>query len=128
MDMSKYMGTVFVKYDDVAAAPLRKKITAFGIGRKYDKPQITFSDGTTLSLNVTNTTMLGVTYGKDGRSWVGHVVELFGGKTRFEGREQNSVLLRPISAARPQDLPPAEPDNDTPPRQGRDDMDDEIPF
>ncbi len=142
MDMSKYAGKSFVKVDDVRAGPVRKVIERYGVGKKYDKPELTFEDGDVLSLNATNVRTLIRHYGKDGRMWLGATVELVLGKVEYRGSLQDSVLVKPISPPRSasEPLPPEpEPEEDEPePERGnvttmtragkRDDMDDEIPF
>ena len=53
MDMSKYMGNVFLKVDDVkASGPIQVRITDISEGR-FGKPDLTFHDRTQLSLNTT---------------------------------------------------------------------------
>jgi hypothetical protein len=124
MDMSRFAGVEFIRFDSVRNGPLRKKIAKFGIGKRFDKPQITFTDDSVLSLSATNVRTLIGSYGKDGRGWVGVEVELFAGTTRFEGTTRDSVLIRPIS-------PPRAANEPLPPEPGsgdRDDMDDEIPY
>jgi hypothetical protein len=96
MDMTKYAGQSFVKLDDVRDGPIQEQIAAFGMG-KFDRPVLTFENGDALSLNQTNVRVLIRAYGKDGRSWIGHTVELYAGETEFEGKTQQSVLISPVS-------------------------------
>ena len=58
MDMSKYMGSFFLKVEDVEEGPRRVRIVKIETGQ-YDKPVATFDDNSRLSLNVTNSRALG---------------------------------------------------------------------
>ena len=54
MDMSQYSGAAFLKVGDVKVnGPIRVVIADIVLG-KYGKPDVSFSDGTKLSLNATN--------------------------------------------------------------------------
>jgi hypothetical protein len=117
MDMSRYAGTSFLKFEDVAAGPRQEKITGVDLG-KYDKPILEFESGDRLSLNATNSKTLVRAYGAESDDWIGMVVELFPGQTEFQGKPQDSVLVRPISPGRPLD-------ERTPVKS---EMDDDIPF
>ena len=120
MDMTKYSGETFLKFDDVANGPRRETIVDVGIGG-FDKPVLEFESGEKLSLNATNTRVLVKFYGKDSRDWVGVTIELFPGQTEFKGAKQNSVLVRPISPGKPfKERHTPEPEK--PP------MNDDIPF
>ena len=126
MDMSKYAGQSFIKIDDVRDGPIEEQIAAFGMG-KFDRPVLTFESGDMMSLNQTNVRTLIRAYGKDGRSWIGHTIELFEGEVEFEGKPQESVLIKPISE-------PTEEQATTAAKRDAaiipppDKMDDEIPF
>jgi hypothetical protein len=129
MDISKYLGSAFLKVGDVKVnGPIRVVIESVTEG-KFDKPDLTFDDGTRLSLSVTNTRTLARAYGTDGADWIGKEVELSVGETKYEGEPQESILIKPIS-------PPVEKktrgDGATPARRIRrgpaNDMDDDIPF
>jgi len=116
MDMSKYMGNVFLKVDDVkASGPIQVRITDISEGR-FGKPDLTFHDRTQLSLNVTNVRVLVRAYGMDSDDWLDKEVELEVGEIQYQGKPQDIILLKPIS-------PPIE--NKAPPKP---DLDDEIPF
>lgn len=126
MDMSKYAGQSFIKLTDVRDGPIQEQIAAFGMG-KFDRPVLTFENGDALSLNQTNVRVLIRAYGKDGRSWVGHTIELYAGETEFEGKTQESVLINPVSKpTQEQATTAAKRDAAIPPP--RDDMNEEIPF
>src|SRR5262245_41133438 len=115
MDMSRYASRKFLKVEDVAARPLRKTIAAIEEG-KYEKPIVTFEDGTKLSLNGTNVSVLIDAFGTaEHKDWLGEQIELYAGTLRYNGEDNPAVLVRSLT-------PPAV-------RQpGRGDMDDEIPF
>ena len=126
MDMSKYAGTNFIKIDNVRDGPIEQQIAAFGMG-KFDRPVLTFENGDMMTLNQTNVRTLIRAYGKDGRNWIGHTIELFEGEVEFEGKPQESVLIKPISE------PTQEQATDAAKRDAAiapppDKMDDEIPF
>jgi Family of unknown function (DUF5906) len=119
MDMTKYMGSPFLKPEDVEEGPRHVRIAKIEDGR-YDKPVVTFDDNSRLSLNVTNSRVLGRAYGTDSRDWIGMEVEWYLGEIEYNKEPKASVLIRPLTspaAART----PAKPQLDR-------DMDDEIPF
>jgi hypothetical protein len=129
MDVSKYLGSAFLKVADVKVyGPIRVVIVLIVEG-KFDKPDLVFDDGTRLSLNVTNTRILARAYGTDTAFWIGKEIELNVGDTEYQGKPQESILITPIS-------PPidkkARVDGPTSARRIRggptNDMDDEIPF
>jgi hypothetical protein len=68
--------------------------------------------------------VLNLSYGFDDQDWIGAEIELYVGLTRFKGEDRDSVLIKPIS--------PAKPDATRTPRRSTrksgDNMDDEIPF
>jgi hypothetical protein len=119
MDMTKYMGSPFLKPEDVEEGPRRVTIAKIEDG-KYDKPVVTFDDNSRLSLNVTNSRALGRAYGTDSRDWIGMEVELYLGETEYNKEPKTSVLIRPLTS-------PAAARTSAKPQPDRD-MDDEIPF
>ena len=116
---SQYSGGAFLKIGDVRVnGPLRVVIDDIQLG-KYGKPDVSFTDGSKLSLNVTNNKALCNAYGTESSGWVGKEIELSLGEVEFQGEPQESILVKPIS-------PPIEK---TPPkRKPGGDMEDEIPF
>ena len=124
MDISKYLGSAFRNVADVKVnGPLRMVIVNVVEG-KFDKPDLVFDDGTRLSLSVTNIRILARVYGTDGADWIGKEIELYVGETEYEGKPQESILVKPISPPikkRPPPKPKGESDK-------RGDLDDEIPF
>jgi hypothetical protein len=118
MDMTKYVGGLFLKVDDIkASGPVHVKIVDVSEGR-YDKPDLTFEDGTQLGCNATNGRALAKTWGFNSDDWIGKEVELVVGEIQYQGKPQEAILIKPIS-------PPIE--NKAPPKRGGD-FDDEIRF
>jgi hypothetical protein len=125
MDMKEYVGELFIKIDDVREGPLALRIACVKEG-KFDKPDMIFETGETLFLNATNIRILMRAYGRNSDDWTGKDVELDLGQVMFQGKPQDSVILKPISPPIPaaqMTAPPAEPATK---RNG--DMNDEIPF
>jgi hypothetical protein len=116
--MSKYAGPIFIKIDDLAAGPQRKTIANIEEGQ-FNKPVATFTDGTKLSLNTTNVRTLMRTFGDNSRDCIGQAIELYGGTTRYQGADQASVLVKPLTSQAAARKP--QPDSD-------DGMSDEMPF
>jgi hypothetical protein len=108
MDMKKYMGSSFLKPEDVRDNSRQVQIVDVTIG-DFDKPVVHFDSGEKLSLNTTNAKLLGRTYGTDSDSWLNQTVELYVGQTEFKGEPQDSVLVGPIS---PEKRRPPAPDRD----------------
>ena len=119
MDMSKYVGDTFRKVDDIKAnGSVRVTIIDITEGR-FGKPDLTFDDGTKLSVNKTNARILTRAYGTDGDEWVNKRIELVVGTIPDrEGRPQESILVEPISKST---VTKARPEPD-------DDMNDDITF
>jgi hypothetical protein len=109
MDIRKFVGQNFIKIADVRDAPLRMQIAAINEG-KYEKPDVVFETGETLSLNTINARTLMRAYGPESDSWIGKEIELALGTIEFQNRPQEAVVVKPIS----------------PPAASR--MDDTIPF
>jgi hypothetical protein len=96
MKMSEYSGSAFVKIYDLADGPERKTIASVEIGR-YDRPVLTFTDHSRLSVNVTNNKVLVRALGDDGEAWIGQKIELYAGKAKYQDGETDSVLVRPMT-------------------------------
>ena len=116
MDMRKYSGEHFLKVDDVRDGQLNRVIAAVKLG-KYDKPNLVFENGDLLSLNATNTSVLVRAYGPNSVDWHGKEIELFHGEIEYQGKQQDAVLVRPIS-------PPLKPSAQT---KLNTEFDDDIP-
>ena len=117
MDMRKFMGSAFLKVEDLEAGPRRVTIAKVGEG-KFDKPVLTFDDNSRLSLNVTNSRVLARAYGVDSRDWIGMEIELHLGSIDYQGQDTSAILVRPITAPDAARTAPKLPPE----------MDDEIPF
>ena len=113
MKMKLFAGSAFIKTADVSNAPRRDTIAAVNIG-KYDRPVAVFESGDQLTLNATNTKTLIRAYGDDSDRWVGHTIELYLGKSIFQGETKPSVKVRPLP--------------DGPPAGSCENLDDDIPF
>jgi hypothetical protein len=122
MDMSKYAGSSFIKLEDVELGPLREVIEGVKQGQ-YDKAVIEFESGRQFSLNVTNVQALIKAFGKESRDWLGETVELYPGKTKYQGELTDSVLVRAVTSEAGGEKKPS-------PKQppGGGSLDDEIPF
>ena len=100
MHMSKYVGNLFLRVDDIkASGPVRLKIVE------------------RLSCNATNGRAFARVYGFDSEDWVGKEVELVVGEIEYQGKPQEAILVKTIS-------PPIK--SKAPPKP--DDLDDSIPF
>jgi hypothetical protein len=131
MDMRKYGGSRYLKVADLRDRPKQKRIAAVNEGQ-FGRPDLVFEDGTKFSVNVTNVEVLFESYGYQDQDWIGHLIELYVGKVRYEGNDVDAVLVRPVSLPEGHDAEkPAEPPKkkapDKPP-EVRNDFDDEIPF
>jgi hypothetical protein len=133
MDITKYLGSAFLKVGDVKVnGPIRLVIASTAEG-KFDKLDPAFDDGTRLSLNVTNTRVLARAYGTDDADWIGKEIELNVGETEYEGKLQESILVKPISPpVEKRTLPSAPVEAATPARRIRrqlvNNTDDDIAF
>jgi hypothetical protein len=94
--MRKFAGESFIRVDDVHAGPLPERIVGVRDG-KFDRPDVIFESGEILSLNTTNTRTLMKAYGPDSNSWVDKDVELTLGSVEYQGKQQESVVVKPIS-------------------------------
>jgi hypothetical protein len=126
MDVSEYLSTAFIKVGDLASGS-RPVVIVNVVGGKYDKPDAHFQDGTCLSLNATNLKALANAYSTQTDLWIGKEIELYVGPVKYNGQEQDSVLVRLI-------IPPIPFDERPPPKPkpagavAVTSIDDEIPF
>jgi hypothetical protein len=111
IDRRKYTGNVFRKVEHVKAGPIRVTITGVSEGQ-YGKLDLTFDDGSQLSLNANNCLTLARAYGFESDNLIGKEVELTLGEIQYRGEPQQTILVKPIS-------PPAQP---------KPEFGDEIPF
>jgi len=120
MDMSKYIGPQFLKVEDIRASEPRQVTIVDVKEGNYDKPTLHFDDGTCLDCNTTNGRALARAYGYESDDWIDKEVRLVVGEVQYQGKPQETVLIKPIS-------PPVE--NKAPPKpEPRPDFDDSIPF
>jgi hypothetical protein len=126
MDMKRYAGDVCLRVEDIReSGPKQVKIEGIEEGR-YEKPVAAFNDGTSLALNQTNVRTLVRPYGRESSNWIGQVIELYIGPTKYQGLVQDSILVKPISPPIP--LSKREPLKPVKPAPNSDPLDDDIPF
>jgi hypothetical protein len=105
MDMKSYAGKSFIKVDDVRPHSIKGKIT-FAKEGQFNKPDLYLHTGDILSLNTTNVKALIRAFGSESKDWTGKWVELYLGTVRYQGADNESVLVRPLvedePAAKPQ--------------------------
>ena len=121
-DMRKYSGAAFLKPGDIKASGPRRVVITDVTEGKFDKPDLEFDDYTKLSVNANNRILMAA-YGWESKGWLNKEIELGLGQAEYDGKEQEIVLVKPIS-------PPIEKTPPPKPKGGSDkrgDMDDEIP-
>jgi hypothetical protein len=97
MDMSKFSGAAFLKVGDVKVnGPIRVVIADIELG-KYGKPDVSFNDGTKLSLNATNNKILCRAYGTESDGWIGKEIELTVGEIEYQGKPQEAIIVQTVS-------------------------------
>jgi hypothetical protein len=111
MDMKPFAGSSFLRFEDVRDGPKQRTI-AHVVPGQYGSPVAEFEEGDKLTLNATNVRTLLRAYGDDSRDWISHRVEAYAGKTKYNGADQDSVLVRPLTAAT--EKPPAPLDDTIP--------------
>ena len=121
MDISEHLQSGFIKAPDLAGGPQRAVIEDVRQGR-FERPDLHIQDGRMVGLNVTNLRALGNYWGSETDAWIGKQIELFVGKTEFQGKVQDSIMIRPISPP----IPMAERKKPQP--KQKPDFDDSIPF
>jgi hypothetical protein len=100
MDMRKFSSPTFLKVNDVRDGPLQLQIAVVNEG-KYEKPDLVFETGETLSLNATNVNTLMRAYGSNSDHWTGKEIELALAKIKYQGELQDAVIVKPISPPAP---------------------------
>ena len=97
MDMTQHAGGLYLRAEDIReSGSKRVKIERVEDGQ-FGKPVLVLNDGTSLTLNQTNTRTLIRPYGPESRDWIDREIELNLGQTSYEGRVQDSILVKPIS-------------------------------
>ena len=108
MDMRQYIGSNYIRDDDVRDRPRRGRIANVRPGSD-DKAIIELHNGDCISLNQTNSCLLVKAFGTDSRDWIGCEVEMY---------LCESVLVCSLTKTA----------RATAPQRSFKDMDDEIPF
>jgi hypothetical protein len=101
MDMGKYCGSSFIKAEDVEAGPIQATIVGIKEGR-FGKPDLLLDSGRHFSVNPGNNTVLVKVFGRKSDDWIGEEIELSLGTARYQGKEQPSVVVRPLSKGKPE--------------------------
>src|SRR6516225_4360381 len=96
MDMRRFSGEHFIKADDVRNRPLQMQIAVVREG-KFDKADLVFETRDILSLNATNDKILVRAYGPNSDDCLGRIIELLLGEALYQGKQIESVVVRPIS-------------------------------
>jgi len=98
MDISKYIGTSFVKLANVEQqGPIEGSIAGITEGR-YGL-NLVLESGDTINLNKTNARTLFKAWGKNTDNWIAKKVRAFAGELPYNGDTTRSVVLEPISPA-----------------------------
>lgn len=124
MDISDQIISGFIKVHHLTDGPRRDVIAAVAQGRFG--LEIEFQDGSKLSLNQTNLRKIADAWSTETDHWLGKEIEMYAGKTQYQGEERDSVLVRAISPA----LSMAERPKPKPkPKQNfGSELNDEVPF
>jgi hypothetical protein len=93
-NLKNYTGEHFLKPDDVHNEPLQQRIAGLREG-KFGKLEAVFESGDILSINATNMNILVRAYGESSDDLVGKDIELFLGKIKSAGADNDAVLVRP---------------------------------
>lgn len=107
----------FIKPDDLVNGPEQKVIAEIGEGQ-YEKPVVTFTDGTKLSLNATNVDTLIHALGPNREDWIGKEIEVYRGTLRYNGSDNPAVLVRVLEVLPAAERTPLKPQP----------VEDEVPF
>jgi hypothetical protein len=124
MDVSKYLGSQYLKVANMPKDGFKAKIVAITPNTKFDKVELVLSEGSTLLLNMTNVQTLARAYGCESDDWVDREIGLFVGETEYKDEMVPTILIEPISDG-PKNKKAATPQ---PKKKPPPDMDDEIPF
>lgn len=125
MNINEYITTGgFIKTDTVADGPIRDCISDCKPGR-FDRPDLYLQGGGILGLNGTNLRTLRSAWGPESDHWIGKEIELYLGQLKYNGTDNDSVLIRCISPPTPWRDKAVEQHKALPLKQ---DLSDEIPF
>jgi hypothetical protein len=125
VNLREWIGGTFLKPEDIGATPIVLTIVDVAEG-KWEKPDLTFNNGWKLSLNKTNARTIARAWGYESDDWIDKPVELSVGLTTYQGEQQESVLLKPITPATPANA--LKPVKLPKPTRQSDELDDNIPF
>ena len=95
MDISDELGGVFIKAEHLRDGSIRETVADVRPGRYGNDMEL--SSGNVLGLNKTNLHTLASAWGPETDAWIGKEVELYVGKTMYQGQQHDSVLVRTIS-------------------------------
>lgn len=126
MDISDQISSGFIKVADLAGGTRREVIADVRPG-KYQNPDCEFQSGAVLTLNATNMRTMADVWGPETDAWTGKEIELYVGKTQYQGQDRDSVLVKTISPPIPASERP-KPTVAAPKSSRADDLSDEIPF
>jgi hypothetical protein len=113
MDMRDYIGGAFLRPEDIGDGTIIHTIVAVA-PNKYDKLDLTFEDGSKIGLNATNGRILAKAWGWDSDALIDKQVELSVGTVPYDGKDVESIKLRPVTVATPvnERVIPKRPDPD----------------
>jgi hypothetical protein len=98
MLMHDYAAKSYIKVEDVKDGPICGTIKDVRIG-DFGRPVIELENGRRFSVNKKNTSILIEAFGEDSRDWSGCQIELVFGHTKYQGDQQDSVIVRPLNGA-----------------------------
>jgi hypothetical protein len=116
MDARKYANGSFIGLDDVADGPIETTIVKVLEGR-YEKLNLVLATGDKFSLNAGNTRAMIKAFGPNTDEWPGERIRFIAGQTKYQGKLQDSVIVEPLSAGKPEaerEAPPPADDDDPP--------------
>lgn len=118
----------FITADTVAGGPINDTVADCKMGR-FERLDLHLRGGGILGLNQTNLKALRTAWGPESNDWIGKEVELSLGRTKYQGEERATVVLRTISPPTAWNRQPAGQKPLTRvPAKSRDDLNDEVPF
>jgi hypothetical protein len=103
MDVRRFIGGSYRKPADLGDETVELTIVDVEEG-SWNKLDLTFDDGSKLSVNSTNGQMLARHYGINSEQWIDKVVALKAGTVPFDGKDTPTILLKPVSPALPPEV------------------------
>ena len=99
MDMSQFAGRNFLRVADIEeGGPFKATIVAIEEDKKFGKALVYLSEGSILSLNVTNAKTLIKSFGAESDDWIGKEIEIYIGEVEYNEKMVSTILVRVISA------------------------------